>query len=193
MALVYSATGSLDGFIADRDGDFQFAAPDAELHAFVNDIFAAASTILMGRRTYDLMDYWDTLDLEDPEHDPVEIEFARHWRETDKVVYSRTLTAVHHPRTRLEATFEPDAVRTLLAATDGDALIGGAELAGVAFGAGLIDEVWTFLVPTVIGGGTPMFADGVRVGLELLEQHRFGSGAVGMHYRVTHRDTEETP
>lgn len=185
MALIYSATGSLDGYIADREGDFQFAAPDAELHAFVNDVVAGASTILMGRRTYDLMDYWDTLDLDDPENDPVEIAFAQHWRQADKIVYSRTLTEVHHPRTRLKPAFDPDAVRSLLADAGGDVLIGGAELAGLALRAGLVDEVWAFLVPTVVGGGTPMFADGTHVDLELLEQHRFGSGAVGMHYRVT--------
>ena len=185
MSLIYSATGSLDGFVADPEGDFQFAAPDAELHLFVNQVFARAGTILTGRRTYELMDYWDTMDLQDPDADDAEIEFAEQWRAAEKVVYSRTLTSVSHPRTRLERTFDADAVRALVADSTSDVLIGGAELAGEAFSAGLVEEVWTFLVTVVIGGGTPMFADGVHASLELVEQRRFGSGTVGMHYQVT--------
>lgn len=183
MALIYSATGSLDGYVADTDGSFDFAAPDAELHGFVNEVFRSASTLLIGRRSYELMDYWDTADL-DGDISPEEAEFARLWRGTDKVVYSTTLDAVHHPRTRLERRFEPEAVRDLVARTEGDVFVGGAELAGVAMRAGLVDDVWTFLVPTVIGGGAPMFPAGTRLALDLVERHRFKSGAVGMHYRV---------
>lgn len=186
MALVYSATGSLDGYVAAPDGSFDFAFPDAELHAFVNEVFSAARTLLMGRRSYELMDPWDTLDLEDGSQSEEVVAFARQWRETDKIVYSTTLPEVTHPRTRLERTFEPDAVAALKESTEGDLMIGGADLAGSAFRAGLVDEVWTFLVPTVIGGGLAMFSPGVHVSLELLDQHRFGNGTVGMHYRVTH-------
>ncbi|MEZ5089621.1 MAG: dihydrofolate reductase family protein [Micropruina sp.] len=183
MALVYSATGSLDGYVADPDGDFQFAAPDEELHLFVNQVFGAAGTLLLGRRTYDLMDYWDTVDLSG-DVDRAEAEFARLWREREKIVYSRTLAEVTHPRTQLRRSFDADAVRELKATTDRNIMIGGADLAGEAFRAGLVDEVWTFLVPEVIGGGTPMFAAGTRTTLDLIEQRRFGSGAVGLHYRV---------
>lgn len=185
MALIYSATGSLDGYVAEADGGFDFAAPDAELHDFVNQVFSTAGTILIGRRSYELMDYWDTADLSG-DIPAEEAEFARLWRGVDKVVYSTTLDAVHHPRTRLEHSFDPEAVRDLVASAGRDVFIGGAELAGVAMRAGLVDDVWTFLVPTVIGGGAPMFAAGTRASLELVEQRRFASGTVGMHYRVAH-------
>lgn len=185
-ALIYSATGSLDGYVADPDGGFDFAAPDEELHTFVNEVFSSVGTLLIGRRSYELMDVWDTMDLEGDDGGPAEVEFARLWRGADKVVYSTTLPEVTHPRTRLERSFDPDAVAALKQGSERDLMIGGAELAGVAFQAGLVDEVWTFLVPTVIGGGAPMFAPGTHLSLELLEQRRFGTGAVGMHYRVTH-------
>lgn len=185
MALIYSATGSLDGYVAAPDGSFEFAHPDAELHAFVNDVFRRARTILIGRRSYELMDPWDTLDLDDGQLPEEEIAFARQWRETDKIVYSTTLTQVRHPRTRLESTFDPAAIRALTDASDRDLMIGGSVLAGAAFRAGIVDEVWTFLVPTVIGGGLPMFAPGARAHLDLINQRRFGNGTVGLHYRVT--------
>ena len=182
MALVYSATGSLDGYVADTDGGFAFAEPDEELHAFVNDVFGRAGTILSGRRSYELMDIWDTGDLDTmPE---VMAQFACHWRAVDKVVYSRTLEEVTHPRTRLERSFEPDAVRALVRERPDDVMIGGAELGGEAFRAGIVDEVWTFLLPITIGAGAAMFPTDSSIELDLLEQHRFGSGAVGMRYRV---------
>lgn len=186
MALIYSATGSLDGYVAAPDGSFDFAFPDAELHAFVNEVFGSARTLLIGRRSYELMDPWDTMDLDGTDVSEEVVAFGRQWRETDKIVYSTTLTEVTHPRTRLERTFDPDAVAALKEASGHDLMIGGSVLAGVALDAGLVDEVWTFLVPTVIGGGLPMFATGTHVDLELVDQHRFGSGAVGMHYLVRH-------
>lgn len=182
MVLVYSATGSLDGFVADADGGFGFAEPDEELHAFINDVFGRAGTILSGRRSYEIMDLWDTADLDTlPE---VMAQFARHWRGIDKVVYSRTLERVSHPRTRLEHTFDPEAVRALVAERTEDVIIGGAELAGEAFRAGIVDEVWTFLLPVTIGAGAGAFPTDRSIDLELLEQHRFASGAVGMRYCV---------
>lgn len=182
MALVYSATGSLDGYVADPVGDFQFAAPVEELHLFVNQVFGAAGTLLLGRRTYDLMDYWDTVDLSG---DVDRAEAVRPlWREREKIVYSRTLAEVTHPRTQLRRSFDADAVRELKATTDRNIMIGGSRPPHEAFRAGLVDEVWTFLVPEVIGGGTPMFAAETRTTLDLIEQRRFGSGAVGLHYRV---------
>lgn len=182
--LYYLATGSLDGYVADADGDFQWAAPDEELHQFINDLTRSTSTILVGRRTYDLMDYWESLELDAPDVHPIEADFAWLWRAADKVVYSTTLTEVQHPRTRLEPVFDPDAVAALKASATSDASIGGSTLAGEAFKAGLVDEVWSFLVPTVVGGGLPMFATGVQVSLKLLEAKRFGNGTIGLHYRV---------
>lgn len=182
MALIYSATGSLDGYMAETDGSFEFAFPDEELHLFVNEIFGSARTLLTGRRSYELMEPWDTMDIASA--DPAEAEFARQWRETEKIVYSTTLADVTFPRTRLERTFDPAAVAELKASSDHDLMIGGAELAGVAFRAGLIDEVWTFLVPTTIGAGAPIFSAGTRLHLNLIDHHRFGNGTVGMHYRV---------
>lgn len=182
--LYYLATGSLDGYVADADGDFQFAAPGEELHQFINDLARSTSTILVGRRTYELMDYWETLDLADPDVHPIEADFAGLWRDADKVVYSSTLSAVQYPRTRLQQSFDPDAVAALTASAAGDVSIGGSTLAAEALKAGLVDEVWTFLVPRVIGGGLPMFASGARLQLTLLDEKRFGDGTIGLHYRV---------
>lgn len=184
MALIYSATASLDGYVADPDGNFGFAHPDAELHDFVNRVFAGARTILIGRRSYELMDPWDTMDLDDESVSPEEVAFAQQWRATEKIVYSTTLAEVVHPRTRLARSLDPAAVEALKESSEHDLMIGGSVLAGAALEAQLVDEVWTFLVPTVIGAGLPMFAPGVRVHLELLEEHRFRSGTMGMHYRV---------
>jgi dihydrofolate reductase len=180
--LIYSVTGSLDGYFAETDGTFEFAYPDEELHSFVNEVHSTIGTLLVGRRSYELMEPWDTMDIETA--DPAEAQFARQWRATDKIVYSTTLAEVSFPRTRLERTFDPDAVAELKASSARDLGIGGPELAGAAFAAGLVDEVWTFLVPTVIGNGSPMFAAGTRLDLELIDQHRFVNGTVGMHYRV---------
>lgn len=183
MALIYSATGSLDGYLADPDGNFDFAFPDEELHAFVNQVFARMRTILTGRRSYELMDVWDSADLDSL--DPIEAEFARGWRASDKVVYSRTLASVSHPRTRLERDFDPVAVREIVESGPGDVGIGGATLAAEGFRAGLVDEVWAFLMPVTVGAGLPMFPTDQRLMLELIDQHRFGNGAVGLHYRIT--------
>ncbi len=181
MAVIYSATASLDGYVADVDGDFAFAAPDEELHRFVNEVFSRAATVLCGRRTYELMDYWDTLDL-DGDADPAEIEFATHWRAADKIVLSRTLERVTHPRTTLERDLDAGAIRAL--ATGSDVIVGGPTLAAEAFRADLVDEVWTFLVPVTVGAGLPMLPTDHRLDLDLVEHRRFGSGAVGLHYRV---------
>lgn len=154
------------------------------MHRFVNDLSRDTTTMLIGRRSYELMDYWDTLALDAADTDPVEADYARVWRATDKIVYLTTLEAVHHPRTRLERRFDPRAVAELVASVRGDVSIGGATLAGEALRAGLIDEVWTILMPSVVGGGLAAFPGGYRANLELVDSKRFDAGAVGLHYRV---------
>jgi dihydrofolate reductase len=182
--LVYSAIASLDGYVADREGRFEWAAPDEEVHAFVNDLERPVGTYLYGRRMYETMAPWETLEAEQPGlPDPMR-DYARLWRAADKVVYSRTLDAVSTPRTRLERAFEPDAVRRLKDASARDLSIGGASLAAEALRAGLVDELHLLLVPAVVGGGTRALPDGLRVDLELVDERRFGSGIVHLHHRL---------
>jgi dihydrofolate reductase len=178
--LIYSALASLDGYVVDADGNFDWAAPDEEVHAFVNDIERPVGTYLYGRRMYDTMVFWETMPRDDTS--AAMNDFAELWRAADKVVYSRTLETAASARTRIEREFEPDAIREMKAAADRDISVGGAELAAQAMAAGLIDEYLLFLNPIVVGGGTPVFPDGVRLPLELLEQRRFGNGVVYLRY-----------
>jgi dihydrofolate reductase len=180
--LIYSAIASLDGYVADRDGNFQWAAPDEELHAFVNDLERPIGTHLYGRRMYDVMVFWETIDT-DPEP-PVMRDFAQIWRAADKVVYSGTLAQVSSARTRLEREFDPEAVRAMKASAASDISVGGPELAGHAIRAGLVDEYHLFLTPILVGGGTAALPEDVRVGLELVDERRFASGVVYLHYRI---------
>jgi dihydrofolate reductase len=180
--LVYSAISSLDGYVADEQGVFDWAAPDEEVHAHVNDLVRPVGTYLYGRRLYDVMAVWETMPTTD---EPAVIrDFAGMWREAEKVVYSTTLESVSTARTRLEREFDPAAVRALVDAADRDVSVGGAHLAARAFDAGLVDELHLYLNPVVIGGGTRSLPDGVRLDLELLDEHRFGNGVVHLHYRV---------
>ena len=149
--LIYSAIASLDGYVADEDGNFDWAAPDEEVHAFVNDLERPVGTYLFGRRMYEVMAVWETATLAD--QPPVMRDFAEIWRSADKVVYSRTLDAVSTPRTRIERDFDPDAVRQLKAEAGRDLGIGGPELAAHALAAGLVDECHLLLTPIVVGGG----------------------------------------
>jgi dihydrofolate reductase len=181
MGLTYSAIASLDGYIEDEQGDFGWAAPDEEVHAFVNDLERSVATHLYGRRMYDVMAYWQT-EGDGPDDSPVSRDYATIWRAADKVVYSRTLTSVSTPRTRLERTFDPAAVDRLKRGAD--LSIGGPELAGLALAAGLVDEVHLFLVPVAVGGGKPALPHGLRVDLALLDERRFGSGVVYLRYAV---------
>jgi dihydrofolate reductase len=178
--LVYSAITSLDGYIADERGEFDWAAPDEEVHAFVNDRERGIGTYLYGRRMYEVMRVWETFG----DDDAVTRDFAAIWRAADKVVYSTTLPEVTTARTRLEREFDADAVRKLTA--HGDVSIGGADLAAHALRAGLVDECHLYLNPVVVGGGTRALPDDFRARLELSEQHRFGSGVVHLGYRVRH-------
>jgi dihydrofolate reductase len=180
--LVYAAITSLDGYVADEDGNFDWAAPDEEVHAFVNDLERPIGTYLYGRRMYDVMSAWETMELAD--EPPVMRDYAEIWRAADKIVYSTTLAEVSSGRTRIERAFDPAAIRELKTQATRDLSIGGPTLAAKAFAAGLIDECHLFLTPIVVGGGTRSLPDGVRVKLELLDERRFGNGVVHLHYRI---------
>jgi dihydrofolate reductase len=179
--LIYSAIASLDGYIADADGSFDWAAPDEEVHAFVNDLERPIGTYLYGRRMYETMVAWETMPTDDGQP-PVSRDYAQIWRAADKIVYSTTLPAASSDRTRLERDFDVDAVRQLKASAEHDISVGGPGLAASAIAAGLVDELHLFLTPIVVGGGTAALPDDVRVELELLDEHRFAGGVVHLHY-----------
>jgi dihydrofolate reductase len=179
--LIYSAIASLDGYVADESGNFEWAAPDEEVHAFVNELERPIGTYLYGRRMYEVMTYWETAGGTG-EH-PVERDFAEIWRAADKVVYSRSLEQAASARTRIEREFDPDAVRRLLAGAERDIGIGGSELAAQALAAGLVDECQLFLAPVMVGGGKRALARGIFTRLELLDEHRFAGGMVYLRYR----------
>jgi dihydrofolate reductase len=181
--LIYSAITSLDGYVADEHGDFDWSAPDDEVHAFVNDLERPIGTYLYGRRMYEVMVAWETMHTL-PDQPPVARDFARIWQAADKVVYSTTLEHVSSARTRTEREFHPQAVRRLKAAAARDITVGGPELAAHAFRAGLVDECQLFLSPVVVGGGKKALPDDVRLQLELLDERRFGNGVVYLHYRT---------
>ena len=181
--LIYSAITSVDGYVADADGRFDWAAPDEEVHAFVNDLERPVGTYLLGRRMYEVMAVWETLGSV-PGQSPVMLDFAALWRAADKVVYSRTLEAVSSARTRIERDFDPDAVRRLKASEARDISVVGPGLAAHALRAGLVDECHLLLHPILVGGGTRSLPDDVRLELELLDERRFGNGVVHLHYRV---------
>jgi len=181
--LTYAAITSLDGYIEDAEGRFNWAAPDAEVHAFVNDLERPVGTHLYGRRMYETMAVWQTVG-DEPGVSAAEADFAEVWRGRDKVVYSRTLDAVSTPRTRLEREFDPEAVRRMKEAADRDLSVGGPGLAQHAFRAGLVDEVHLFVFPVVVGGGKAGLPRDVRVELELLDVRRFGNGVVHLHHRT---------
>jgi dihydrofolate reductase len=179
--LIYLAITSLDGYVADADGKFDWGEPDEEVHSFVNELGRPVGTYLYGRRMYEVMVAWD--DAEAFSDQPHYIQdFARVWQAADKVVYSTTLDAVSTARTRLEREFNPDAVRRMKAAAESDLMIGGPGLAAHAFRAGLVDECHLFLAPVVVGGGKQSLPDGVRLDLELVDERRFGNGMVHLRY-----------
>jgi dihydrofolate reductase len=181
--LIYAAIASLDGYVEDAEGRADWAMPDEEVHAFVNDLERPIGTHLYGRRMYETMVFWETASSEAAEPAAFS-DYAEIWRATEKIVYSRTLQAPSSARTRIERDFQPEAVRQLKRSSTADIAIAGAELAGQAIGAGLVDECHLFLCPIVVGGGKRALPDNVRAHLELLDERRFGSGVVHLHYRV---------
>jgi dihydrofolate reductase len=181
--LIYSAISSLDGYVADEDGNFDWAVPDEDVHAFINDLDRPVGTYLYGRRMYETMVGWET----DPtlaDRSPLMRDFAQIWRAADKIVYSRTLERVTSARTRIERDFDPEAVRRMKAAAGRDLTVGGPDLAAHAIKAGLVDEWRLFVTPIVVGGGKRSVSDNVRVKLELLDERRFKGGVVYLHYRT---------
>src|SRR5450755_1246852 len=182
--LIYAAIASLDGYVEDEEGRFDWSAPDDEVHAFVNDLERPIGTYLYGRRMYATMVFWETVST-GTDQPAVIRDFARIWRAAEKIVYSRTLQTLSSARTRIERDFNTDAIRRLKESSGPDVTIGGAELAGQAIGAGLVDECHLFLAPIVVGRGKRALPDDVRMSLQLLGERRFGSGVVHLHYRVS--------
>ena len=181
--LIYGVLGSLEGYVNDAGGGFDWAMPDSEVHRFVNDQERSIGTHLYGRRLYEVMQAWETIPTED-EGDPAMQDYARIWQGSDKIVFSSTLTEVSSARTRIEPRFDPDTVRALKAEAAADLGIGGPELAAHALRAGLVDECWILVSPVIVGGGQRWLPDDLRVDLELMDEHRFGNGVVQLRYRV---------
>jgi dihydrofolate reductase len=181
--LVYSTIASLDGYVADTHGSFDWSAPDEQVHAFVNDLERPIGTYLYGRRMYDVMLAWETMDVTG--EPAVMRDYAQIWRAAEKVVYSTTADTVMSAKTRLEHNFDPDAVRELKTTAHRDISIGGPCLAGQALKAGLVDELHLFLCPVVVGGGTAALPADVQLRLELVDLRRFDGGLTHLHYAVT--------
>jgi dihydrofolate reductase len=182
--LIYSAIASLDGYVEDEQGRFEWAAPDDEVHAFVNDLERPIGVYLYGRRMYETMVYWETAGTSgDP---PAVIrDYAEIWRAAEKIVYSRTLETVSSAKTRIERDLDTDAIQRLKETSGSDITIGGAELAGQAIAAGLVDELHLLLGPIVVGGGKRALPDNTRAQLQLMDERRFRSGVVHLHYRIS--------
>jgi dihydrofolate reductase len=182
-ALTYLTITSLDGYVADEDGSFDWGAPDEEVHGFINDLMRSVGTHLYGRRMYEVMAVWETMELTG---EPPSIrEFAAIWRAATKVVYSTTLDDIPTAHTHIERAFDPDGLRRMKASAERDLSIGGPEIAAQALAAGLVDECHLFLAPVVVGGGTRALPDGVRLSLELLDERRFANDMVYLRYRVS--------
>ena len=182
--LIYSAIASLDGYVEDEQGGFEWATPDEEVHAFVNNLERPVGVYLYGRRMYETMLFWET-EGTGSDQPAVMRDFAEIWRAADKVVYSRTLQTVSSERTRIERDLDPDAIHRLKETSGSDIAIGGAELAGQAIAAGLVDEVHLLLEPIVVGGGKRALPSNVRAQLELMDERRFRNGVVHLHYRMS--------
>lgn len=180
--LIYSAITSLDGYVADEDGNFDWATPDEEVHTFVNDLERPVGTYLYGRRMYEVMVAWETMPLAD--QPSFMQDFAQIWQAADKVVYSTTLVTATSAGTRIERDFDPDAIRQMKATARRDISVGGPDLAAQTIKAGLVDEYHLFVAPIVVGGGKRSLPEDVRLTLELLDEHRFGNGVVHLHYRT---------
>lgn len=180
--LVYSAIASLDGFVEDANGRFDWAAPDVEVHAFVNDLERPIGTYLYGRRMYQTMLFWESADAGDGS--AVSGDYAEIWRAADKIVFSRTLRDVASARTTILREFESHAIESLKQSSATDISIGGAELAAHAMRAGLVDECHLFLAPVIVGGGKPALPRNLNAQLQLRDQHAFDSGFVHLQYEV---------
>jgi dihydrofolate reductase len=181
--LIFAAITSLDGYVADADGNFDWSMPSEEVHRFVNNLEAGIGTYLYGRRMYEVMRYWETASTGNGEQS-AEQEFAKLWQRADKIIYSRSLDEVSTASTRLEREFDAEAIRQMKADVTRDIAVSGPTLAAEALRHGLVDECHLFLSPIVVGGGTPALPDNVWLQLELLDERRFDNGVVHLHYRV---------
>jgi dihydrofolate reductase len=181
--LIYTAITSLDGYVADKTGNFSWAAPDEEVHSFVNDLERRAGTYLYGRRMYEVMAFWESAHTL-ADQSPAIRDYADIWQTADKIVYSRTLERANSARTRIERRFDPEAVRHMKAQAGRDITVGGPDLAAQAIKAGLVDEYHMFVTPVVVGGGNPALPDDVFVKLELVDERHFDGGVVHLHYRA---------
>ncbi|MGY1607092.1 MULTISPECIES: dihydrofolate reductase family protein [unclassified Geodermatophilus] len=181
--LVYSMITSLDGYAEAAEGDLGTGAEVEEVHTFIGDLFRPVRTFLYGRRMYETMVFWETAH-EEPDAPPHIVEYARDWQAAEKIVYSTTLESVSSERTRIERSFDPDAVRRLKAGSDHDLSVDGPTLAAQAIAAGLVDEYHLFITSSAVGGGKRFFPDGVRLDLDLVDQRTFASGLIYARYRT---------
>ena len=183
MSLIYALHMSVDGYVEDEHGRFDWAAPDEEVSSFVNQLTASIGTHLYGRRMYETMVYWETAHTL-PDQSQAELDWGRQWKAIEKIVYSTTLAEPRGLRTRIERTFDPEAVRQLKANAGHDIAVAGPQLAAHALRAGLVDEIQMFIVPMTVGAGKRFFPDGMRLKLELVDERRFRSGVVFLRYVV---------
>jgi dihydrofolate reductase len=187
--LIFSTITSFDGYIEDEEGRIDWGAPDEEVASFVNDLMRSVGTYLYGRRIYETMLFWETVqDLAD--EPPCIRDFTELWRAANKIVYSTTLEGVSSARTRLEREFDPEVIQEMKSTLEQDITVSGPNLAAQAFRAGLVDECQLFVTPIVLGGGKPSLPNDVRLELELLNERRFRSGVVFLHYRTSRTDSE---
>ena len=180
--LIYSAITSLDGYTADKHDNFDWAEPDPEVHSFVNDLQRPVGTYLFGRRMYEVMVAWESMNV--PGQPAYVRDFADLWHTADKIVYSRTLEKASSGKTQIERNFDPAAIRQMKARADRDITVGGPQLAAQAFKAGLVDEIHLILTPIIVGGGNQALPDDVRLQLELIDERSFANGFVHLHYRT---------
>lgn len=177
--LIYSITTSLDGYVADKNGDFQWPVSSSE--AFFTAILGNVGTFLLGRKMHEMLAMWDTMPTDGPDKDANE--FAKLWQSTDKIVYSRSALEVFTKDTKVEHSFDPEAIRQLKLQSDKDLHIGGPNLAGQAIKAGLVDEYYQFIAPIIVGGGNPWLPLDVRQQLETVDVKKFVNGVVRLQYK----------
>ncbi len=181
--LIYLLLMSLDGYIEDTEGNFGWAAPDEQVHTYINELASPIGTYLYGRRMYETMVYWETAHTI-PAQPQFVLDWARQWQSAQKIVYTTTLAEPHSARTKIERAFDPDAVRQLKATSAHDIGIAGPEIAVHALRAGLVDEFQMIVFPVIVGGGKRFFPDNVGLALDLLENHHVSNGVVALRYAV---------
>jgi dihydrofolate reductase len=186
--LIYLISTSLDGYVADENGNFDWGKPSEEEHAFINDTLRNVGTILMGRNLYETMKVWDDIPTEGvsgPYMDgPSQAmnDYAKIWRAANKIVYSTSLSEVTTDNTTLERKFSPDVIKKMVAESDKDFDIGGPHLAAEAIKANIIDEYHQIIVPLILGGGNHWLPGGNNNKLKLVDMHKFKNGFVHLQY-----------